>query len=80
MKIKVGQRVRIGKTQKCISALHNFYLDDPKALKSVLGRVARVLEVTTFKNEPAAKLSFRRPDEDFRSSNLFYPQSVLQKP
>lgn len=80
--IKVGQKVRIGKSAKCILALENFYLER-EVTKPVLGRVAKVIKITEFREEPAVHLKFRtsKPIEsgDIRSEFTFFPVSVLRR-
>lgn len=83
MKVKVGQKIRIGKTPACRKALSSFYLDT-YGLESVLGRLAVVQEITTFNEQPAVHLTFRttKPIKSgsIKDPNLFYPVAALRKP
>lgn len=82
MKIKVGQKVRIGKSAKCIKALENFYIDIEA--KPVLGRIATVREITTFEGMPAVHLNFRNKHRNepghITNPTIYWPVSVLRKP
>lgn len=79
--VKIGQRVRIGKSAKCIEALDNYYLDK-EIVKPVLGRIARVIEITEFNNEPAVHLKFRAtkaiPPGNIKAPDIYWPVSVLR--
>lgn len=83
MKIKVGQKVRIGKSAKCIEALENVYLDR-EFVTPVLGRTAKVIEILSFSNAPAVHLKFRSakpiPPGSIKHRSIYWPVSVLRKP
>lgn len=79
MKIKVGQKIRIGKSAKCINALVNFHLSQ-EDLHPVLGRVAFVKELTTYETAPAVHLNFPGRPTGIRDPNIYFPVSVLRKP
>ncbi len=79
MKVKVGQKIRIGKSAKCVKALENFHLDR-EDLPPVLGRVAFVREITTYDSLPAVHLNFPGKAAGIRIPDIFFPVSVLRKP
>ena len=83
MKVKVGQKIRIGKSAKCIKAFENYYLDR-EGVKPVLGRIATVIALTHFNSEPAVHLKFRskfaNQPGDIRSPDIYWPVSGLRKP
>lgn len=84
MKVKVGQKIRIGKSAKCVNALENFHISEEES-KPALGRVAFVREITTYESMPAVHLNFpgSKASSDIRdnsSYDTYWPVSVLRKP
>lgn len=84
MKIKVGQKVRIGKSAKCIEALESFDLTKHD-VKPALGRIAFVSEITTYNSMPAVHLNFpgKKSSFDIRDNsdyNTCWPVLALRKP